>query len=97
MMALFDPCSITVVADFLKCANDYTGDLWWVAMLMSFFIVAVLNFRIQSFEKAVTAAFFISTLLAIPMKGLGIISESVLYIYMIGTIVSASWLFYNRR
>lgn len=84
--------------DILKFANQVTKDWFGALVIFGFMFVLLISFKSQGYElrSSITSSALISTIIAILMRAIGLVSDYVIYILVVISIIGIISLYYGE-
>ena len=80
------PSNITRIADIALWTNSVTAGLFWPLILLALFVIMLISFKQYPMERALATSSFITTIIAIMMGIIGLVS---FYVVVLCGVVTA--------
>ena len=94
-MSYFNWTNITSPTDLFNYANIVTNNWFGLMLIISIFIILFISFKSYETEKAFSATTFISTIIALLLSLMGILSPEYVIIMIVLTAISVILLFFR--
>jgi len=93
----YPPENMTGVLSLFSHANDLTGGFLGIGILIVIAVISIISTKSFSSEKSFGFSAFLSLIVAILLRFMNLISDSVLYIVIIAFVGVLIWLFTTRE
>jgi len=94
---VFPQPNITRPYELITYSNTVTDGMFGVIILLCLFIVIFMSLKTYKTSAAMGAACFITTLLAIMLRLMGALSDTILFVCIFATLGSLSFLIFENR
>jgi ABC-type transporter Mla maintaining outer membrane lipid asymmetry permease subunit MlaE len=95
-MVFADP-NITRPYELITYTNTVTGGMYGVVVVLAVFIVSFMALKNYKTSAALGASTFITTLLAIMLRLMGALSDTILFLCFFATLGSLCYLIFERK
>lgn len=92
------PANQTDITSMFQYANEVSGNIFGVGILITFYLIVVsyLILKGNRAEDSITVAGFSSTIMAVLIFFMGLISEAQMAVAIILSIISVIWSLWNK-
>ena len=88
--------NITRPYQLIEVANNVTGDLFGLVMIICIFVIAFISLKDWKPAPAFAASSFITTIIAIMLRTLNALADWALFICIFLVVISMAFLVFNK-